>query len=81
MEAKTTFCLVICVNIDSGNPLGNIRWYFFVTVFFIVYLHKVSAKKLTDSTLARAVIQPLLEVKPPKPFGFTKHEVEKWPRW
>jgi len=53
--------------------------YFFATVFFIVSLQQIFAKKPTDSNLARAVIQPLLEVKPPKPFAVTKREGEEWP--
>ena len=58
------------------------NWYLFATVFFIVSLHQVfAAKKPTYITLVRAVIQPLLEVKPPKPFDFTKHEDGEWPRW
>jgi len=57
------------------------NWYLLATVFFIVSLHQVFAEKPTDSTLARVVIQPLLEVKPPKPFDFTKYEGEEWPCW
>ena len=60
--------------------------YFLATVFFIVNLHQVSSKTPTDSTGASAsdvaeaaVIQPLLQVKPPKPFDFMKHE--EWPCW
>jgi len=62
------------------------NWYVCVTVFFIVSLHQVFAKIPTDSTSAStsivaeaAVIQPLLQVKPPKSFDFTEHE--DWPRW